>query len=123
MSMPFLRSQDIHYCNLMMPRENAWDILNELGHLNALHFIDQDEYSRPFANFIKRCDETLVRLQYIESELKKFNKPIFKCPDINEFLIYMRNLMEARKKADHTYLEDVEAEIEDRCKQLSEQIK
>ena len=123
MSLPFLRSEDVHYCNLMMPRENAWDILNELGHLNALHFIDQDEYARPFANFIKRCEEINIKLQYIETEMKKFNKPILKCQDVNEFLVYLRNLMESRKKADHTYLEEVEGEVEEKTKQLADQIK
>lgn len=123
MSLPYVRSEDVHYCNLMMPRENAWDVLNELGHLDALHFIDHDNYSRPFANFVKRCDDIRTRLEYIEAEMKKFNKPIFKCPDVNEFLVYLRNLMESRKKADHTYLEDVEAEVEKKATQLIDQIK
>lgn len=123
MTVPFLRSEDVHYCNLVMPRENAWDILNELGSLNALHFIDQDEFSRPFANFIKRCEEINAKLQYIEAEMKKFHKSVLKCPDINEFLVYLRNLMESRKKADHTYLEEVEAEVDEKVQQLQEQIK
>jgi len=123
MSVPYLRSEDVHYCNLVMPRENAWDILNELGHLNALHFIEQDEFSRPFANFIKRCDELNAKLQYIEAEMKKFNKIILPCPDVSEFLVYIRNLMDTRKKADHTYLEEVENEVEEKVKQLTDQIK
>lgn len=123
MSVAFLRSEDVHYCNLVMPRENAWDVLNELGNLNALHFIDNDEFSRPFANFIKRCEEVNARLQYIEAEMKKFGKEILRCPDVKEFLTYIRNLMESRKKADHTYLEEVETEVEEKAKQVSEQIK
>jgi V-type H+-transporting ATPase subunit a len=30
------------YYNLVMSRESAWECLNELGELNALHFIEMD---------------------------------------------------------------------------------
>lgn len=30
------------YQLVVMPRESAWEILNELGSLSSLHFIDYD---------------------------------------------------------------------------------
>ena len=35
------RSKTMGYYNLVMPRESSWEILNEIGNLDSLHFIDQ----------------------------------------------------------------------------------
>jgi V-type H+-transporting ATPase subunit a len=52
-----------------MPRENAYDIFNALGHLGILQVNDSDPnlplLSRPFANYIKRCDELLFTISSI----------------------------------------------------------
>lgn len=46
------------YYSLVVPRESAWDVVNVLGDLNSLHFVDHDPtlplINRPFANYIKR---------------------------------------------------------------------
>ena len=34
------RSEKMGYYNLVMSREGAWEILNELGEISSLHFID-----------------------------------------------------------------------------------
>jgi V-type H+-transporting ATPase subunit a len=54
----FFRSIGMKYYNLMIPRESAWDVMNELGSLECIHFVDYDPelpmINRPFANYIKR---------------------------------------------------------------------
>jgi len=71
-----------------MPRESAWEILNELGDTSKLHFIDPTPglplINRPFANYIKRCDETLLRINFIEGEMNKFGKEILPCPNYDD---------------------------------------
>lgn len=46
------------YYSLVLPRESAWDVMNQLGELDSLHFVDYDSnlpmINRPFANYIKR---------------------------------------------------------------------
>jgi V-type H+-transporting ATPase subunit a len=46
------------YYNLVIPRESAWEVMNQLGDLECLHFVDYDPslpmINRPFANYIKR---------------------------------------------------------------------
>lgn len=58
------------YYNLIMPRESAWEILNELGDKSCLHIVDPDPnlplHNRPFANYVKRCDDTLIKINNIE---------------------------------------------------------
>ena len=34
------RSEKMGFYNLVMSREDAWEILNELGEIASLHFID-----------------------------------------------------------------------------------
>ncbi len=52
------RSNSMKYYNLIISRESAWEVLNQLGDLEALHFVDYDPslpiINRPFANYIKR---------------------------------------------------------------------
>lgn len=56
--MSFFRSLPMEYYNLIIPRESAWNVMNELGELDSLHIIDYDPLlpviNRPFANYIKR---------------------------------------------------------------------
>ena len=52
------------YQVIVMPRESAWEILNELGTIDSLHFVDSEPglplINRPFANYIKRCEEVNI---------------------------------------------------------------
>lgn len=126
MSVHFFRSEDIDYYNLIMPRENAWEILNELGELDALHFVENESganFSKPFANFIKRCEEVNSKLSFIEEQMKKFNKPIIKCDNHKEYLLYLKNYLGLKKTGEHNYLEEVEAEIDQKTKQIQDQLR
>ena len=40
--MTFFRSQTMGYYNLIVPRESAWTVMNELADLDCIHFIDYD---------------------------------------------------------------------------------
>ena len=91
------RSQNMSYQSMMLPRESAWEILNELGETKCLHFIDHDPnlpiINRPFANYIKRCDEIHIKIDFFKGELKKFNKKIVKCENYSKLLDYYRKLL------------------------------
>jgi V-type H+-transporting ATPase subunit a len=49
------------YYSIVMPRENAWEIFNELGGLSALQFNDLNAglvaFNRPYSNYLQRCGE------------------------------------------------------------------
>jgi V-type H+-transporting ATPase subunit a len=38
--MDFFRSEDMALYEISVAKDNAWDIMSELGKLNCLHFID-----------------------------------------------------------------------------------
>lgn len=47
--------------SLIISKDCAWDIMNELGKTGLLHFIDLNKkaqiYNKPSLNRIKQCDE------------------------------------------------------------------
>lgn len=76
--MSFYRSTEMGYYSLVVPRESAWLVVNELAELDCIHFDDYDParplINRPFANYIKRyekfnifrCEDSLAKLDNIE---------------------------------------------------------
>ena len=54
-----------------MPKDDAWYIINEIGSLGSVHFVDlnkgEQSFSLPYALQLKRCDETLRRIEYVHS--------------------------------------------------------
>lgn len=132
--MTFFRSQTMGYYNLIVPRESAWTVMNELADLDCIHFIDYDPtqalINRPFANYIKRyncnnnikrCDDVLSKIQVLDVEVKRYKKSVTYCPDVRELSAYFKQLLRTRNKAPHTYFEELEQDTERRARQLSEQ--
>ena len=61
---------------LVMQNDEAWHVLNDLGRLNCIHFIDLNPDKLPheqkFAKVIKTIDETEKRLEYINHIFEVF---------------------------------------------------
>jgi hypothetical protein len=59
--MSLYRSEDVSLYTLLMPHESAWDIVNTLGELSCVHFVDSDPenpiFSKPYFSSLRRCDE------------------------------------------------------------------
>ena len=51
---------------LTVPKDDSWDIMNQLGSLDLAHFINlnkgEQSFNLPYANLIKRCEETERRI-------------------------------------------------------------
>ena len=62
------RSEDMTLYYIAVPKDDAWDVMNQLGNLNVAHFIDlnkgEQPFNLPYANEIKRCEETERRILY-----------------------------------------------------------
>jgi hypothetical protein len=68
-----LQSDKMGYYNLLMSNEAAWEIINQLGSQDCLHFIDMNPLltgagnlsfisARPFHKKVKRCDDLLMKI-------------------------------------------------------------
>jgi hypothetical protein len=62
------RSEDVELYQITMPKDDAWQIINEIGTNCNVHFVDlnkaEQTFSLPYASQLKRCDETLRRIEY-----------------------------------------------------------
>jgi len=125
--MSMFRSDRMGYYTLHMPREYAWEVINELGALDCLQFVDQNTseagFHRPYANYIRRCEDLEAKVTSIQHEMGRFEVPIKECEDPKIFLRDLKTFLLTRNKAERTYFEDLEGFIEDKVNTLNEQIK
>jgi hypothetical protein len=46
---------------VLVPKDSDWDIMNEFGHLNCIHFIDlnkgEQTYHLKYTTYVKRAEE------------------------------------------------------------------
>jgi hypothetical protein len=51
---------------ITMPKDDSWDVMNQLGGLHMAHFLnlnhEEQPFNLPYAGQIKRCEETERRL-------------------------------------------------------------
>jgi len=125
--MSLFRSDRMGFYNLVMPREYAWEVLNELGGLDCLQFIDQNShetaFNRPYSNSIKRCEDIEAKIQTIEKAMKRFEINIDRCDDPKIFLYDLKTFLLTRNKAERTYFDDLEAFIDERAASISDHVK
>lgn len=47
---------------MIIPKDNDWEIMNELGHINYLHFVDLNKgeqlHHLKYFNFVRRAEDT-----------------------------------------------------------------
>ena len=62
--MSLLRSERMGFYNLIMPKESAIDILDALGSVSMLQFIDPEggeaSFKMDYSLWVKRCEEISV---------------------------------------------------------------
>jgi len=112
--MGLLRSEGMNLYEIFMPIESAWTIMNELGKVASLHFIDINEnlviFSRPYSQYIKRCDESDRIIHFMQNEMQRFNIPII-TTSVEQFLEDLDLIISNRNLDWFTYFEEVEKEL------------
>ncbi|KAL4468898.1 hypothetical protein ABPG72_009168 [Tetrahymena utriculariae] len=123
--MSLMRSDRMAYYNIVIPRESAWEVLNQLGQVQVVQFEDQNAHenhlSRVFTPQIKRAEDILNQLNTIHNEMIKKQKEIIKCDNVQAYLEVLEVYLRGREKAYHTFIDDVEAQVRDTFAKLNEQ--
>ena len=61
------RSEDIDLYKISMYKDEGWNVMNELGKLNQLHFVDLNKnmqpFDLPFTSGIKNAEESLRKIK------------------------------------------------------------
>ena len=63
----FYRSEDVELYKLTVHKDNNWNVMNELGKLNQLHFIDMNTdvqpYDLKYVKEVQKCDAALKKIE------------------------------------------------------------
>jgi V-type H+-transporting ATPase subunit a len=123
--MGFFRSEDMSLYEITVPKDNCWDIMNELGNLNCMHIIDlnRDEqvFNLQYTPFIKRCEETEKKLEFIELECKRHGVASNPPKSVDDFLNKLNTMRSMRKKSNNLFFEEIEKDIDAKEKFVQEQ--
>eukprot|EP00357_Protocruzia_adherens_P016636 CAMPEP_0115012846 /NCGR_PEP_ID=MMETSP0216-20121206/25006_1 /TAXON_ID=223996 /ORGANISM="Protocruzia adherens, Strain Boccale" /LENGTH=704 /DNA_ID=CAMNT_0002382033 /DNA_START=210 /DNA_END=2324 /DNA_ORIENTATION=- len=123
--MSMFRSQSIGLYKLIITRENAKEVIGELGKVGCLEFLDLNEktpdYRRGSSSYLKYCDENQRRLRFLEEVCHQFNHPL--TPANNPALLQqaLENLLAERDIDSDTYLKQVDQDLERLEEVLTEQ--
>lgn len=122
-----MRSEKMGYYNLIMQADMGWRILNQLGKLSVLQFVDlnadQTVFNRRYASYIRRCEEAERRIRFLIQEQERFKIPIIHGKDSKAILDQIDDELEASNTPAQTYFETLEADLESYEKNLSTQLK
>ena len=119
------RSEKMNYYEQVMPHDSAWTVLNNLGNIEkGVQFIDQNnevaQFNKLYNNYKVRCDDSLNQLVGIQKLLEKNNIELVSCKDPKPFLERLNNLLNGREQAEHTYLDEVEVAIAEKCQKTKQ---
>lgn len=74
--MSALRSQDMSLYQLMISRDNSYDIINELLELDFLHYVPLNDHKQPhellYIDTLRRCEDTTRKIAFIETMYKDY---------------------------------------------------
>ena len=55
------RSERVDLYEIVIPKDNDWEIMSELGGMNCIHLLDLNKHEQPhllrYFNQVRRCEE------------------------------------------------------------------
>ena len=100
---------------LNVPKDDAWNVMNEFGDVGKAHFIDlnKDEspYNLPYTSKIKSCEETERKLAYLLDQCKKNYISVTPPENIEGFLFQLKRIKDNKRKAINLLLEEIQRDI------------
>lgn len=125
--MGFLRSEKMGYYSIVIPSDQAWEVLNQLGKLSAVQFVDQNSdlavFNRRYASYIRRCEEAERRLRFLQQEQERFNVHITEAKDPLTVVDLLDRDLLSNKIPAGTHFENLEHELENLENSLILQLK
>ena len=115
------------YYNIIIPYDQAWEVLNKLGKLSAVQLIDQNSdkavFNRSYASQIRRCEEAERRLRFLAQEQERFKVPVTAPRDPALVIDMIDGDLRASKTPAQTHFENLENHLEDLENSLISQLK
>ena len=75
--MSYFQSESMVFCEAIMPREQAWEIMDMLGRMDCIHIVKPTlppaSFENPFSLNLKRCEEILGKIRHIRLYINEFS--------------------------------------------------
>ncbi|MDR3737365.1 MAG: V-type ATPase 116kDa subunit family protein [Acidobacteriaceae bacterium] len=114
--MSILRSEDMGLFTLNVDKNFSWDVMESLGRLSCLHFVDvnsrEQVYNRPYSAMVRRCDEAHRRIRYIESLCEQYRKNYQNPRSVEVFMANLQQTISSKGKDSMAYFEEIEQILE-----------
>ncbi len=98
--MSFFRSEDMALYEISVPKDNAWEIMDQLGRLDCLHFIDLNKneqvFNLWFAPLIKRCEDSEKRIAFLLNECRRHKIDLIKPESVEDFINTIQRMQTER---------------------------
>ena len=125
--MSIFRSEEMGLYMLSIEKNFAMEVMENLGRLSCLHFIDMNSneqvYNRTYSNLVRRCDEALRKIVYIESVCERYKSQLRQPRNLNDFLRDIDQLISSKGKDTMAYFEGIEQTLTNTEQFLIEQEK
>lgn len=125
--MNIFRSEDMGLFVLSIEKNFAWDVMDSLGKLSCLQFIDVDAkeqvYNRSYSAMVRRCDDALRRIRYIEIICNNYNKRLRPPSSVENFQANLQQSISSQGLDSMAYFEKIELLLESAEKFFTEQMK
>jgi len=112
---------------LSVDKNFAWDLMDSLGKLGCLQFVDvnvkEQIYNRPYTAILRRCDEGITMIKYIESLCRVYNKKPRQPSSIETFQANLQQSIASQGLNPMAYFEKVEGTLDQTVKFLKKQEK
>ena len=110
--MSIFRSEEMGLYMLSVEKNFALEVMENLGRLSCLQFIDMNNkdqsYNRTYSGLVRRCDESLRKIQFIETLCEKHKRKLRMPNSVNEFLHDIELNIGNTGKDTMAYFEDIE---------------
>lgn len=98
-------------------KDNAWKVINELGKLKSLDFVDlnkgEQPFNLPYGHTLKRCEEVLRNLLTLELECKNLGITLKAPRSTKEFSDTVSTLEASMKKTHSSFFDEIESSIKE----------
>jgi hypothetical protein len=116
-----LRSETVHRYKIVIPKDNAWEVLSDLGTLGCLEFIQHEnnfEIERRNLKMTKHAEDVLKSVTNISAFLQEQEAKVSYCQNYDKYLLTIKHIIKASGVNSKNYFSHV-AEV---VKQFSDDI-
>lgn len=119
------RSQDMNLCKLIVTKDKAYDIVEALGMLDEVFFVNlnlnEQPQKLPYCHEVSKTNEISTKLEYIFEECLKNRVKIQKCKDYQDFILKKYQLQVKMKMSKQTIIDSVSKTVGEKYSFLKEQ--